>query len=262
MSALGGIGSRGGKIIGYFKTGRPIYQSYRDALKGGRTIAKSLPVHAVNARAGGIAGLGLGFIASGAYQVRALSKVWPKLKKDMLEHQVATKETVSGLKEFRGVEVISSRRDLEESKTLTNAEKRYVIKSSKKHLGYGIDEITGGQNAAAWKNPDTGKEYVFASEKVNKQVLGHELGHIRDFREGKIDRSTGSFTGILKGRQVASETRAWDKSPFKGKDDEPVRTNALETYKINRRAARIIPGFSVVGTVGAVAYGIVARKFK
>lgn len=258
---MGALGSRGGKIIGYFKSGRPMYQSYKETLKGvirgvKRVDPAEIAIPTANAGLGGVYGAIAGSTVGGVYQTVALRKLGPKLDKELKgPKQVDSRATVRGLKEFSKVEVITSRADLEANKNLTNVEKSLAIKGKK--LRYEIETFASGSNAAAYKSPETGKEFIFASKSVNKQVLGHELGHIKDYREGKIDKSTSSVFGVIKGKQYAAESRAWDKSPFKGKEDEPLKTDALQTYKINRRAHRTMAAFSVAG---AATWAIVARK--
>ena len=62
---------------------------------------------------------------------------------------------------------------------------------------------------------------------------------------------------MLSGRQVREEDSAWQNSPFKSAEDEPIRTDALDTYRSARDGNRIAFGGAVV--IGAL--GTSALKF-
>ena len=257
--SLGGLGSRGGKIIGFFKSGAPIYASMKHGaakiVKMAKTVDYGKAI-AKTAEFGGHAALGTagGAIAFApaiavAYQNRKFKDLGPRLQKELKENQVESKKTVRTMSEFNKVKVISTRKEMLKDKDLSDEEKFYVVKKPKK-LYAPMEEFERGGNAAAYQS-ESGKEYVFASKKVNRQALGHELGHIRDYRSGELNPSDyGSHMGIIKGKQVEAEQRAWDKSPLKGPKDEPLKTDALESYKVVRNTLRIHAGTSVAIGIG------------
>lgn len=287
-----GEGSRGGHVVGHFSSGRAIYGAPRDVLTAkedhtgariagvvaiGAMAASAYALHrnpaklsgliskmetlsakkiaregvggAINATIGSGIGLIPGGFVGGAVEFRLKSEVWPKLKKDFKSgEQVNSKATIHGDSRYKNIEVITNREDLMASKTLTDEEKEDF---------YGLaSDSEAGDNAAAWKHPTTGQEYVFASKKVNKQVLGHELGHIEDYRSGFKGGENGFFSALT-GKQVEKEERGWDKSPYRGPEDEPVKTHALQTYKAVRTGARIT---AAITAATAAAFVVAGRR--
>lgn len=90
-----------------------------------------------------------------------------------------------------------------------------------------------------------GKDYVFTSKKVNKYVIGHELGHIQDYRKNGTPGAFGSgIIGSISGATLRREKRAWDLSPFKPKNgkqaegESRVKNPALTTYSRSTRGAQ------------------------
>ena len=94
------------------------------------------------------------------------------------------------------------------------------------------------------------KDIVLVPKKAEESVLGHELGHIKDFRK-RPHGFRDAFFPTTSGRQYAREEAAWKESPSKkGKQDlAPI---ALESYKRARTTARVSTG--IVAGVAAYRY--------
>ncbi len=259
---LGGLGSRGGKIIGYTKkSGKAIYDTAARVFRGAKQV-NYVSAAKQTGTFGATLGVGSGIatipsaIAANVYSQARYKTLGPKLEEDFKRpDQVNSKATIHGLAKFKNVTVINSRKELLANEDLTDYEKAGA-KAKGSKLYYPTEDAEFGRNAFAYKS-DSGKEFIISSKTVNKQVIGHELGHIVDFRKGGLDQNDRDFTGVFMGRELASETRAWDYSPFKGKKDEPLRTDALDSYKVHRNNARI---YGIGTAAGGLAFAVALRK--
>ena len=98
------------------------------------------------------------------------------------------------------------------------------------------------------------KDYVITQRRVSRTVLGHELGHIEDYRRNGTAGIGEIMFGRITGATVRRERRAWELSPFKGKERKGMRESAIGTYEKTTRGAQI-------GTAaGAGAIWAVLRK--
>jgi len=92
---------------------------------------------------------------------------------------------------------------------------------------------------------------VTKGNRVNRDVLGHELGHHRDY----VKRGKFGYSAVL-GSKYKSEKRAWKESPIpRTKQNRKLRDNALETYRKERDYTRggLALG-SVIGAVTSIAF--------
>lgn len=80
-----------------------------------------------------------------------------------------------------------------------------------------------------------GKDYLFISKRANAGVIGHELGHIKDFRRNGAPGFISSTLGRLSGSTLAAEKRAWALSPSKRRDS---KDSALKTYSSAQTGSR------------------------
>jgi hypothetical protein len=171
---------------------------------------------------------------------------YEKLKEIMAskENQVKAEEYVA--KYAPGLDLISTRGDVEKNKNFNFLEK-FILKHS----------IPKGNKA--WDNafylPAGDHSAVLVPKKVNPYIIGHEMGHHRDL-EGKEPGffSTG-LTGLLTGKTVDMERKAWEKSPVeideKGKE---VKDLALGSYENLQKYVRL--GFGLGLAAGATkAFG-------
>jgi hypothetical protein len=87
-----------------------------------------------------------------------------------------------------------------------------------------------------------GKEYVLAPKKVNKYLLGHELGHLESIRAGNEPSilSNAFGVGLITGKTLKEEEKAWERSPIEG--GEELKDLTLGRYKTIQDLFRIGAG--------------------
>lgn len=212
---------------------------------GGRVVPISAGQHAGRAAIGGATGA----IGGKAHANEANQKRIKRLQKNMKQNTVEAKKFTkkSG---FGGVNVITKPDDLKgiTFNDGTSANQRGIRRMARR--------MGSGKNAAAAKFK--GQEFIFASEKVNKKILGHEIGHIKHLRKGKHRGPTSrGFLGDITGGTVDKEKKAWKLSPVKTKKNDPVRKGALGTYKQSRDSVR---AGTALGVLSSVAYSIVKGR--
>jgi hypothetical protein len=99
-------------------------------------------------------------------------------------------------------------------------------------------QIERGQNAFAFMGVK--KSYIMTSSRMSANVLGHEIGHVIDFRKRGLNFKNrgpyqeGVLAGLFKSKfntaVMDKERRAWDLSPNRKKPTRVERA-ALNTYE-------------------------------
>ena len=155
----------------------------------------------------------------------------------------------SGIK----TDVFTNEKDILKSKSLSVKEKKFF-----RFFGHASGTFQG-RNAFVAKI--RGKNYLVSGEKTNKAVIGHELGHIKDYQKhgtqrGFFDRG---IMGNISGNVVAREKRAWSYSPVikLSSTEKSIKKAALEGYETKQRRTRI---GGAIGTALGIGYAIGVRK--
>jgi hypothetical protein len=124
------------------------------------------------------------------------------------------------------------------------------------------DMIRSRVNAAAL----TGEygEYIFSAPMMSPEILGHELGHILDFRKKGLNYKkqgpyrprmlSGVWKPHFKKETYQSEVAAWKASPYR-QGKTPIEDAALGTYDKGFHQQRA----TTVGLIAAMIAGTVAR---
>ena len=171
---------------------------------------------------GAVAGASFGSISAAKQNRRDMAKITKDWKNP--KTSVETKKFVKQIK-FKNVTVITNLKDLYASKlkprTKRAAEPLVIMAQA-------------GRNAFAGRIDK--QDVIIASKRAPKSVIGHELGHIRDFRKrGKPGFFQTGLIGTLTGATYEREKRAWKLSPSK---DRSTQKKALGTYERTRDRTR------------------------
>ena len=135
-----------------------------------------------------------------------------------------------------------------------------------------FEDLTHGNAAAA---SGAGGYYLIAGDrKIPQDVLEHELGHLRDFKENKIRTTDGSYnkyvTGFFNSMAQAwfkskymsgkymQEVTAWDKAK-KSKTTDEIRKRALGTYEKSWHQGRALNSALLTLLYTNALYGAGAR---
>lgn len=122
-----------------------------------------------------------------------------------------------------------------EKKKIENALRKEMPEWEAKLHAHQLEAMVGGgDNAAAY--PGRKGSYIFAGPKANPEVLGHEVGHILDYRQRKTTIADESRSPIAPfwrptyEREVMTpERRAWELAPGRARPTATERA-ALGTY--------------------------------
>lgn len=191
--------------------------------------------------------LGTGSFVGGTLMGSLMTRDKHKKLKELMaskEDQVSAEDYVA--EHVPGVTLISSKEDVDKNKHLSAIDK-FLLRLS-------VPE-KGKDWQGAFYSPMENNSIIAASEKINKHVLGHEMGHHIDLggkEPGFLD--TGTIGAVL-GRELDLERKAWDKSPVemdeRGKE---IRDLALGTYESSKKYERLGLGFGL-GIVAAKKFG-------
>lgn len=188
---------------------------------------------------GGTVGAGIGMEIALAES----EKDFKRLKKIISKPKVNTRKFIINSK-LKNISLISSEKQLAKNKFFTKREK----------LGLRQAAIIAEKGENAFALSLRGKDFIFAGKKGNPAVIGHELGHIKDFRKRGVPGFFGTgLLGTLSGEILKTEKIAWKISASKSKEGI---TPALRTYERSQARAR------QVGATGAIASAIIAALSK
>lgn len=231
MSAVRFVRIRG-KIV-------PIMQKAGEAIKGaGRTAKKEAghvgkgltgpagPIVALNTAWAMVIGGTLGGMAGSAMAAKDRSKLIRGMKtdKDRVDAKAATSSVI------KNVTVVSTQKD---------ADKAFKTDAERKYFG---QMATKGTKDNAFAMRYKGKDYVFTTQKVSRTVLGHEIGHIKDYRANGVPGPLSRLFGSLTGATLRRERRAWDYNPYKKQERQDLKQGALGTYEKRTRGVQIGTG--------------------
>lgn len=202
---------------------------------GGRIVpilAKAIPGVAPGAVVGALAGVTAGAVAA--------KPELKELKSKINSHPVNAKKFV--LSSGVDATVITSNRDL----------KKNFGFFRRLQLSSALSQAKQGNNAFALQHD--GKNFILSKSSVNAEVLGHELGHIKDFKKnGKLGFTETGILGALTGGTLAREQRAWKMRAYAGHTAEKP---ALRSYEKGQVGARI--GLAV-GALSGAAWAFIKR---
>jgi hypothetical protein len=226
-------------IMGAAKAARSQGANAAKIVKAGTKVsveyAKKNPGDAFKvAAAGGIFGGMLGGYAA----TRVNRKQLPKIKEEMQKSpQVDSRKFVK--KTMPDVKVLTSTKDLYKDKHMTPWEKMVLTPHMR--------SVEQGDNAFALRL--RGKDYVAVQKRAREGVVGHELGHIKQYQAGK--RPSTFFPRLL-GGQARFEKDAWKRSPSSDKNNT-LQKRTYGTYKRARDYVRIGTAAGAAASVFAVA---------
>lgn len=157
----------------------------------------------------------------GTYQIGLSAPAY----KTMNENLVDAKEIVK--QHAPGVMVATAKKDLKQ------------ISKNKKDLQFLqklLDYVKGKKNAVYI----SGKNAIISPAKVNKSLIGHEIGHSRDFAIRGHKPSDAYF-------QAAMEERGWKASPFQDEKSKALSKLMLQSYRggDKLKAGAILAGVGV-----------------
>lgn len=139
---------------------------------------------------------------------------------------------------IKNVTVITGRQDVAKIKGLSFRQKIGLERAA--------DMASSGKNAFATRIKK--KDFILVGKKTQADIIGHELGHIKDFRKrGMPGFFDTGVTGSLLGRTLKMEKRAWKASPEKKQKGKKI---ALGTYERAQTGARAGLGVAVASGVG------------
>jgi hypothetical protein len=203
---------------------------------GGRIIpiikehGPSIAHRAVNTALGAIGGAAFGL--EGAAIEGAVRGTHNKVVFGLNTNTVNTKAFVKKQREFKNVEVVTGLKDLYHNKKIPLFSKIALIAP--------MLSVRKGKNAFATR---IGKvELIGAHKKTNPAAIGHELGHIKDFRKNGVPGAIKyGLPGMISGHQYDIESRAWKLSPHKklNSQQKELKSVALGSYATARRWTRI-----------------------
>ena len=115
----------------------------------------------------------------------------------------------------------------------------------------------------AYAYPGDDRYMILTPEKVNKRVLDHEMGHVKDWAKGKR-KDPGLGTRMLSvvwkptynSSVIKSEEAAWNNA--KTRPNLTMRREALKTYSKGfhaRRGSLATAGAVLSGALGAIMLG-------
>jgi len=168
----------------------------------------------------GLMGLGLGGSVFGTIAQKKIEDITPEFAKKMEQSSASVRDLRKKVKELHPeVSVITKKKELKKMKDVN------VLRKILLGMFTPIEEnalYSSSKKSPIVILPDTGK--------INKYVLGHELGHHRSYKElqdkGLLTKIKRHFEPDLK-----EEHRAWELSPFAGqKREEKIKELALQTY--------------------------------
>ena len=171
---------------------------------------------------------------------------------------------------MKDVDVVATEKELDDFIKKELKDDGEIVKQIAKTMF--LDAIDNRNNAFAYTNPETKKDYIISGKEVNPIILEHELGHIADFREkelnGGIEQAYGNNKSFLRhlGRMyvksihdkdiIGKEENAWkfvEDSPEKAE----IKENAINSYQRGFHQHRaVIPG--AIG--GSIIGGLIGKK--
>lgn len=166
---------------------------------------------------------GLGVAVSSIFTMKQNNKDYRTVIKKFDKNKVDAKRFIkkSGIE---NVKLLSSTSDV--SKLNVNFLRKIQLKIAVKRIA--------GRNAAALELG--GKFYVISPKKINKSILGHELGHIKDMKKLTPPLYNSIYAQKIFGGTYKLEKRAWNLSPSKSKDGMKA---ALRTYERDKNNSRV-----------------------
>jgi len=207
-------------------------------IKGGKAVAvRIVPPAVIGLAAAGCASNITDAIAE-AKRKRMYPKATEAFRKDTQSAKKLRKEIVA---KYPEISVVSTKKQLKAVKNM-NPIRKFIL---------GL--VVPVENNALYSQSKVSPVIVLP-KKVNRHILGHELGHHESFKEKqglgfwkKLYRSTIEPTYI-------EETRAWEKSPYaKSKGEKAIKDIALATYKTQDDADRIARNIGIGVGVPALA---------
>jgi len=193
-------------------------------IKGGRSIATRIVLAA-------IIGLGAAAHASNITDDIAEAKrkrIFPEAKKEFQKDPQSAKKLREEIAvKYPEISVVSTEKQLKAVKNM-NPIRRFIV------------GLTVPVEDNAVYSPSKVSPVVVLPKKINRYVLGHELGHHESFKE---KQGLGFWEKLYRSTiepEYKEEVRAWEKSPYaKGKGEKVIKDIALATYKTQDDADRI-----------------------
>lgn len=191
-------------------------------------------------------GLGVSGYASdvaGAIAEAKRKKLYPEFEKRMKDNAESSKKLREKIvKKYPEISVVTTKKQLKAVENI-NPIRRFI-------LGFSTPIEDNAMYSQSKSSP-----IVVLPKRVNRYILGHELGHHESFKEKQGLDFWKRFHRDWVEPEYTEEIRAWDKSPYaKGKGEEGIRDIALKTYKTQYDADRIARniGISVAAPVLAL----------
>lgn len=186
-------------------------------------------------------GSGIGEFAGSlmyADQYEKMQKLMDEKKSQVSPEKYVAKHTPD-------IKIISTKKDVDESKL--NFLNKFFLKLQMPEEGEKWDN--------AFYIPNKEHSAVVVPEKVNKYILGHELGHHKDLAGTNGPMFSSGLMGALTGRTVDVERNAWEKSPIKiDEKGQEIKDVALGSYENMQKYMRL--GFGLGLVAGAAkAFG-------
>ena len=200
----------------------------------------------------GALGVQLGGMWGQAYVSTRLKKdpEFKKLKKEVKKGVVPVSELLQKVKDVSVYNIATTKDIPKEVGWL----KKRMLKTITKDINIKPEK------AVALLDP-IGKDKKYAiitGRKAHPEVVGHEIGHIKDIKGLKrallLDALAGGITGIT----LKRERKAWELSPFKKKDSE-IERGALRTYEKSLKGARVGAGIGS-GVLGGLTFANIIRE--
>jgi len=132
--------------------------------------------------------------------------------------------------------------------TASDLKKIQSTDAETKQLAKILDYVRGGTNAAFI----SGKGSILSPKMINRSLIGHEIGHVRDYR--KHGYTPLDYAGI----RAAMEERAWKESPFQDPVAKDVANSMVGTY---RGANKIAIG-APIAVAGAMTLPLLWKVLK
>ena len=169
---------------------------------------------------------------------------------DRLQGIMASKDNAVNAKEYVAkyspdLKTISTRADIDKSNL--NFIEKWLLKRSVPEKDKDWDN--------AFYLPNKEESSVIVPKKVNKYILGHELGHHKDMKGEEPGFLYGDLLGALTGKTVDLERKAWEKSPVEiDEGGREIKDLALGSYENLQKYIRL--GFGAGLAIGAArAFG-------
>lgn len=144
--------------------------------------------------------------------------------------------TVNALKEIQkhapDAVLLSTKEDIEKNKNKVGFITRILM-----NILYPTDKAVA-ENPSFIKGKEGTRFFVLPKE-VNKQVLGHEVGHYLDYEKKPFGASDLLNSLLLD--ETSREKAAWEASPFERKTPEEklLEQNAIGTYQAGQTGKRV-----------------------